>query len=200
MTIVFGLENPIFGQKVTHFFLNVPRGEGGGVGPPVQELFLKNTNLFSASLIRNKCNVCWKKGWYLFMTTTRSTFCTLNKVPIADKEVNFSLRYWLYTGENTKFRVILSNGLVCLLCCLLISFSFLFVCPCLFYFPLSFFILFFSRFLCLLAWLLVWPLFVCLQLHQWSRAPLEKYTAPKPLHSLSSNFHLTNLSWHIVKA
>ena len=48
--------------------------------------------------------------------------------------------------------------------------------------------------------MLVWPLFVCLQLHQWSRAPLEKYTAPKPLQSLSSNFHLTNLSWHIVKA
>ena len=68
---------------------------------------------------------------------------------------------------------------------------------CLFYFPLSFFIFFFS-FLCLLAWLFICPLFVCLQLHQRSSAPLEKYTAPKPLQSLSSNF--LNLSWHIVKA
>ena len=144
--------------------------------------------------MRKTCNVCWKKGWHLFMTKTRSTFCTLKKGPTANKEVNFPLRYWLYTGEGTNFRVILLNWLVCWLWCLFLCFVLYCLSSVCFIFPSPFLILFFSRFLCLLAWLFVCPLFVYLQLHQRSRAPLEKYTAPKPLQSLSSYFRLTNLS------
>ena len=37
---------------MTFLFLNVPRGGGrGGGGPPAEELFLKNANFFTASLV-----------------------------------------------------------------------------------------------------------------------------------------------------
>ena len=50
MAILFGLENPtFFWPKVTFEFLNVPRG-----GPPVKEIFLKNTIVFSASLMQRQ--------------------------------------------------------------------------------------------------------------------------------------------------
>ena len=109
--------------------------------------------------MRNKCYVWWKKGWHLFRTKTRSTFCPLNKVPTANKEVNFPLRYWF--DIDTNFGVILLNGLVSWLCCLFVCFSFLFVSPLSVLFSLVLFIFFFLVFYaCLLGCLFVLCLFV----------------------------------------